>query len=138
MSTTLCPVGKQQNAKDRPIMQKRSLIAVSLLMFVLLTVFGCASAPFMGGRLPPILSLEELARPYEKLGRIQITREVYITDLTLSANIRAWGLNALRLEAGKMNADAVILPEVTGYTSTISTMLPTTEYRATGVAIKFK
>lgn len=85
----------------------------------------------------PILSQDELIRPYIKLGRIQITREVYGTDYSISPDITAWGLSAVRLEALKLGADAVMLPEVTGRTTT-SGIIPLTEYRATGFAIKFK
>lgn len=85
----------------------------------------------------PILSQDELIRPYTKLGRIQVTREVFVTDYLMSSDIKAWGLAALRHEAEKMGADAVMLPEVTGHTTT-SGIIPSTEYRATGFAIKFK
>jgi len=85
----------------------------------------------------PILSQDELIRPYIKLGRIQITREVYGTDYSVSPDITAWGLSAVRMEALKLGADAVMLPEVTGRTTT-SGIIPLTEYRATGFAIKFK
>lgn len=85
----------------------------------------------------PILSQDELVRPYVKLGRIQVTREVYGSDYSLSSDIKAWGFNAIRQEAEKLGADAVTLAEVTGHTTT-SGIIPSTEYRATGFAIKFK
>ena len=85
----------------------------------------------------PILSQDELIRPYIKLGRIQVTRETYGTDYSLSPDIKAWGLAAVRQEAEKMGADAIMLPEVTGHTTT-NGIIPSTEYRATGFAIKFK
>ncbi len=87
---------------------------------------------------PPILAQDELLRPYTKLGRIQITREIYgILDYKLNPDILEWGYAAIRAEAAKMDADAVILPEVTGTTTTYL-VVPSTEYRATGIAIKFK
>ena len=122
-------------------MQKRIMSTAFSLLFLALLTCSCSMFNFSGSRLPPILSQDELARPYEKLGRIQITREVYMADITLSGDMRTWGYNALRHEAGKMNADAVILPEVTGHTgppSALPSILPITEYRATGVAIRFK
>lgn len=85
----------------------------------------------------PILSQDELTRPYTKLGRIRITREVFGADYSLSPDIMAWGFSAVREEAGKMGADAIILPEVSGGT-TLYGVMPSTEYRATGFAIKFK
>jgi hypothetical protein len=85
----------------------------------------------------PILSQDELIRPYTKLGRIQVTRETFLTDYLLSPDIKAWGLAAVRQEAEKMGADAIMLPEVTGRTTTYG-IFPSTEYHATATAIKFK
>lgn len=85
----------------------------------------------------PVLSQDELIRPYTKLGRIQITREVYGSDFTLTPDITAWGLAAMQQEAEKMGADAIMLPEVTGRSANYG-IFPSTEYVATGFAIKFK
>ncbi|HXE96954.1 MAG TPA: hypothetical protein VN642_11140 [Dongiaceae bacterium] len=85
----------------------------------------------------PILSQDELIRPYIKLGRIQVTREVFGTDYSMSPDIKAWGLAVVRQEAEKMGADAIMLPEVTGRSTTYG-IIPSTEYLATGFAIKFK
>jgi len=85
----------------------------------------------------PVLAQDELIRPYIKLGRIQVTREVFGSDYSLTPDIKAWGLAALQQEAEKMGADAVMLPEVTGRSSS-NGIVPTTEYRATAFAIKFK
>lgn len=85
----------------------------------------------------PILTQDELIRPYTKLGRIQITREVFGADYAVTPDITAWGIAAVRQEAEKMGADAIMLPEVTGRTTTYN-IFPSTEYRATGFAIKFK
>lgn len=108
------------------------------LMFMLV---GCAAvSPYVDQdnlNLPPILAQDEVIRPYVKLGRIQIIREVYISDGMFDPDIRAWGFSAIRREAAKMSADAVIFPEVTGG-RTMAVVLPSTEYRATGTAIKFK
>jgi len=102
---------------------------------------GCAAvSPYADqdiNNLPPILAQDEVIRPYTKLGRIQIVREVYISDGMLAPDIREWGFSAIRREAAKMGADAVIFPEVTGG-QTMAVVLPSTEYRATGTAIKFK
>lgn len=85
----------------------------------------------------PILRQDELIRPYTRLGRIQITREVFGTDYSIFPDVTAWGLSAVRHEAAKMGADAVILADVTGRTTTHG-LIPSTEYLATGFAIKFK
>ncbi|WP_223922806.1 hypothetical protein [Geobacter sp. AOG2] len=87
--------------------------------------------------LPPILAQDEVVRSYIKLGRIQITREVFTTDALISTDVYDWGTAALRREAAKMGADAIIFPEITG-AHTTSGVIPSTEFRATGMAIKFK
>ena len=111
-------------------------IIIILLPSTLLISCSTARHSYRNDDLP-ILSQDELIRPYVKVGRIQVTREVYGTDYSMTPDIRAWGFNALRQEAEKMGADAVMLPEVSGHTTT-SGIIPSTEYRATGVAIKFK
>jgi len=114
----------------------------TILMMMLALFAGCCSVPVSSDELPPVLSQEELIRPYDKLGRIQVTREVYLFNQSPSnAEAYAWGYQVIREEAAKMQADAVILLEVNGLSATpgmLPTVMPSTEYRATGVAIKFK
>lgn len=112
-------------------------LAILLAYCSLFLVSGCSTARTARNEAPPILTQDELIRPYVKMGRIKITREVYGTDYSLSPDIKAWGIAAVRHEAEKMGADAVILPEVTGRTITTG-LIPATEYHATGFAIKFK
>ncbi len=115
-------------------------ITASLVLIIMaaLTIGGCSILrPIAGGDFPPMLSQDELNRPYTKLGRIQVTRETYGSDYSMTPDIREWGINAVRREAEKMGADAVTLFEVDGRTTTYG-VLPSTEYRATGIAIKFK
>jgi len=112
-----------------------------LSLFVLLAIFiltGCVALNlYRQGDYPPFLSQDELIRPYVRLGRIQVTREAYGSDPVLMPDIKAWGMEAIRQEAEKMGADAIIQQEVTGRTISYG-LLPSTEYRASGVAIKFK
>lgn len=118
--------------------QRNTMACLALVFLVALCIGGCnAFRPVADGDLPPLLSQDELIRPYIKLGRIQVTRETYGSDYSMTPDIKEWGSNAVRLEAGKMGADAVMLLEVDGRT-TIYGVLPSTEYRATGTAIKFK
>lgn len=112
------------------------LLIVSLIFSTLLCSCGTNRQASSNETLP-ILSQDELIRPYTKLGRIQVTREIFLADYMLSPDIKAWGLSAVRQEAEKMGADAIMLPEVTGRTTTYG-IIPSTEYRATGYAIKFK
>lgn len=116
----------------------RTIPALAGLLLLVLLTGGCSlfgSAKPL--EAPPILVEEELIRPYDKLGRIQVTREVYGSDYMAESDIQEWGFAAIRAEAAKMGADAVILPEVSGRTATFM-VLPATEYRASGVAIRFR
>ena len=110
-------------------------------LLMVLALGGCAALPITGtnGNLPPVMSMDELKQPYSKIGRIQVTRKVYFTDYAMPPQLQEWATSALREEAGKLNADAVILPEVTSRQIDIVVFpsFPATEYRATGVAIKF-
>ena len=116
------------------IIGKFSLFA--LLAASVLT--GCVALNmYRQGDYPPFLSQDELIRPYVRLGRIQVTREAYGSDPVLMPDIKTWGMEAVRQEAEKMGADAIIQQEVTGRTISFG-LLPSTEYRASGVAIKFK
>jgi hypothetical protein len=124
-------------------MLRQSKICLLLLGISLhLLLSGCSAIPISTelGDPPPILSQDELLRPYVILGRITIVREVYFTDYAIEPNLQQWGMQALRTEADKMDADAVILPEITSRAITIVMFpaFPASEYRASGVAIKFK
>ncbi|MDD5107864.1 MAG: hypothetical protein PHC49_19890 [Desulfuromonadaceae bacterium] len=117
---------------------------VLLLVSILFTLSGCAAVPVLNNtstaNLPPVMALEELRQqPYHKVGRILVTRKVYAADYAVAPTLQEWGLDALRLEAYKMDADAVILPEISSKESNIFIfpVFPATEYRAAGVAIKF-
>jgi len=118
--------------------QRNSLVCLVLIIMTALTAAGCSALkPAYVGEMPPLLSQDEVIRPYIKLGRVQVTRETYGSDYTMTPDIKEWGSNAVRMEAGKMGADAVMFLEITGGT-TVYGILPSTEYRASGVAIKFK
>lgn len=139
MQTNRCPEGNFPIRKGRAMPVPRYTIILASLLLALIGS-SCSLLPtrVTGQNLPPILTQDELIRPYVKLGKIQITREVYgIIDPEIKPDISEWGYTAVRTEAEKMGADAVILPEVSGATATYL-VIPTTEYRASGVTIKFK
>jgi hypothetical protein len=121
-------------------MIKSDNLSILLMFFLLSTLFISSCGITRRGSHEdtiPVLSQDELIRPYTKLGRIQVTRETFGADYLLTPDIKAWGLTAVRQEAEKMGADAITLPEVTVH-STTNGIIPSTEYRATGFAIKFK
>ncbi len=115
------------------------MVLLLLCLPVLLQIGGCATPLFNTptGEGIPLLSQDEILRPYAKLGKIQVTRESFGPDYSLTPDIKAWGFAAIRQEAEKLGADAVIYPEISGHTTT-SGLFPSTEYRATGIAIKFR
>lgn len=117
----------------------RQIHRILPLFLLTLALAGCATTKENNsGEFPPILTQDKLTRPYVQLGKIQITRDVYGPfDYEITPDIREWGLEALRREAAKMGADAVTYPEITGNSFTFI-FIPSTEYRATGEAIKFK
>lgn len=112
------------------------LLVFILLLSVLLS--SCSSTKqTLHNEGVPILTQDELVRPYTKIGRIQVTRETFLSDYLMTSDVKAWGLAAVRREAEKMGADAVMFPEIT-VRSTTNGIIPSTEYCATGFAIKFK
>jgi hypothetical protein len=107
-----------------------------LLLCALSLAFGCASPPVHSEHLPPLLTQDELLRPYDKVAAIQVQRERYGFSEDLDPQDYSWAYHALRQEAARIGSDAVILPEVTVHMQTF-TFWPTSEMTAKGIAIKF-
>jgi hypothetical protein len=108
-----------------------------LLISSFLFSSACATTAQRTGELPPILTQDELLRPYDKLGVIVVERERYGSPADLNRADYSWGYQVLREEAAKMGADAVIYPEVKAELQTYI-LFPTSEMKAKGVAIKFR
>ena len=115
---------------------KRAFVTLLLLTAVLLGA-GCALMGNPRGELPPILGQDELLRPYQKTGVIVVRRERYGFPQDLSPADYNWGYQALREEAAKIGADAVIFPEVNAELQNYL-LFPTSEMKAKGIAIKFR
>jgi len=118
----------------------RFISTVTLLTLFFLT--ACSTIPQTmndATNLPPILAQDEVLKPFVKIGKIEITREVYVTDYSLEPNLQEWAHTSLRLEASKLHADALIFPEVTSRQLNILffAAFPATEYKASAIAIKF-
>ena len=113
------------------------LVLFCTLFCAILFSNGCATTGQRAPELPPILTQDELLRPYQKLGVIAVQRERYGSPDDLSAADVNWGHQALREEAAKMGADAVIFPEVTTDRQTYI-FFPSSEIKAKGTAIKFR
>ena len=114
----------------------RVLPALALLLAVVITG-GCATAKSARLLLPPVLSQDELLRPYQKLAVVEVHRERYGAVQDISPEDYGWAHQALGEEAARMGADAVIFPEVRVELNTYI-FFPTSEITARGVAIKFR
>jgi hypothetical protein len=115
---------------------RRTGIAL-VLFFAIFIVNGCATTPKPAGEPPPILTQDELLRPFQKIGVIEVHRERYGSREDLSPADYSWGYQALREEAAKIGADAVVFPEVSAELQTYI-FYPTSEMKAKGIAIKFR
>jgi hypothetical protein len=124
-----------------------SRVKKMLAVACLLLVTSCAYLHPNTAVLPPILFQDEVLRPYITIGTIEVRRGIFGTvDLPspLPTYLQpqdtnfAWAMTSLREEAAKMQADAVIFPEVSGSTDTFFFFVPHTEFIARGTAIRFR
>jgi hypothetical protein len=112
--------------------------ALPLVLFgAVLLSNGCAMLKFHSAELPPILTQDELLRPYQKLGVIEVQRERYGFPQDLTKADYDWGYQSLREEGARIGADAVIFPEVKSELESYI-VFPSSEMRAKGIAIKFR
>lgn len=113
-----------------------SLLYPACLLFAALLLGGCAASR-SSLELPPLLAQDEVVRPYAKLAVVQVTRERFGTSSELRSEDYGWAYEALREEAAKIGADAVILPEVNLEASSYL-LFPSAQLNARGVAIRFR
>ncbi|WP_235840322.1 hypothetical protein [Citrifermentans pelophilum] len=109
------------------------------VLLLLCAVFfgGCTSTRLNVVNAPPVLTQDELLRPYYKVGNIQVRRSRYGSQADMTPADYSWAYDALRAEAQKIGADAVILPEVSVERNTYI-FYPVSEMTAKGVAVKFR
>jgi hypothetical protein len=115
---------------------KRAFLALLLVCAVLFAA-GCATTATHKQELPPLLAQDELLRPYQKVGTIEVRRERYGSPLDITPDDYNWAYQALREEAARIGADAVILPEVNVEEESYL-FFPISEMKAKGIAIKFR
>jgi hypothetical protein len=115
---------------------KRAVPAL-LLVCALFLACGCATTQTRKGELPPVLAQDELLRPYQKVASIEVRRARYGSPSDLTPDDYGWAYQALREEAARIGADAVILPEVKIDLQRYI-VFPTSEMIAKGIAIKFR
>lgn len=112
------------------------LAACSAIVFVAL-LSGCATTNSGGRELPPLLTQDELLRPYVKLAVVEVNREQFGDVYELKTEDYNWAYQALREEAAKIGADAVILPEIK-VEATSYILFPSSIVNGRGIAIKFR
>jgi hypothetical protein len=115
----------------------RRTLLMLLLAGAVFSTCSCSMMQTRRGELPPLLGQDELLRPYHSVGAIEVTRERYGDPTDLTPADYSWAYQALREEAAKIGADAVILPEVR-VERDIYIVVPVSEMKAKGVAIKFQ
>jgi hypothetical protein len=115
---------------------KSALLALLLICTLILTC-SCATVPPPPQELPPLLTQDELLRPYQKVATIEVNRERYGFSSDLTPVDYDWAYRALRQEAARIGADAVITPEVRVELRS-HLWFPISEMRAKGIAIKFR
>jgi len=98
---------------------------------------GCAVTKHVPQALPPIMSQDELQRPYVKLGALEYSRSRIGSVEGLTTQDYEWAYGELREGARRLGADAVILPEVRLEQSTYL-IFPSGEIKAKGIAIQFR
>lgn len=112
-------------------------VAPLALAGALFLTSGCSTMKSYTGDLPPVLAQDELLRPYQKVADLEVKRERIGLPSDISPEDYAWGYDALRTEAARIGADAVILPELTVAVEQYI-IIPSSEIKARGVAIKFR
>ena len=116
---------------------RKRVLSPLLLACAVCLVCSCASVSVNKESLPPILTQEELLRPYDKVAEIVVHRNRFGLPADLTSSDYSWAYQTLREEAAKLGADAVILPELKMETQTYD-LFPTNSMRAKGLAIRFR
>ena len=126
------PATASNHAPTRPGRLVR-LMAASALLTAACATLSPAPDP---NRLPPILTQDEIIRPYTKLGTVEVSLERlgHIDDIRNEAD--EWAFDALGAEGAKMGADAIILPEIRAEKGKYL-LFPSTSIKAKGIAIRF-
>jgi hypothetical protein len=117
--------------------KSKPLLLALLLICTLVFTCSCATTPPPSRELPPLLTQDELLRPYQKVASIEVKRERYGSPSDLTPVDYDWAYQALRQEAARIGADAVITPEVRVELRS-HLWFPISEMKARGIAIKFR
>ena len=110
-------------------------VAMSCALFVA----GCATTTTtkQPEQLPPLLAQDELLRPYSKMATLEVRRARWGHYEDVTPADYSWAYEALRREAARIGADAVIIPEVRVESESYLSY-PISEMTAKGIGIKFQ
>lgn len=125
------------SARNLPSLLRAGCLAACAAIVFLALLSGCATMKSGDRELPPLLAQDELLRPYVKLAVVEVNREQFGDMYELKTEDYAWVYQALREEAAKIDADAVILPEVK-VEATSYILFPSSDVHGRGIAIKFR
>lgn len=111
-----------------------------LALLSLLALTACMRIETLDKRVtpadPPIMSIESVQKPYVKVATIQTARRVLGSINELDADDLEWGYRALRKEACRVGADAVLFPEISTDFRSFS-LIPYTVIKAKAIAVRF-
>ncbi|GAB7027592.1 YbjQ family protein [Geotalea toluenoxydans] len=129
-----CGQGRRLGDASRQWWVARRYLACVLLL--VLFISGCAIFKAEMD-LPPLLAQDEVVRPFTKLAVVQVSRQRFGTSYDLKTEDYGWAYEALREEAAKIGADAVIFSEVKLEASSYL-LFPMATVDARGTAIRFR
>lgn len=130
-------MGVLRNLNQSAVRGVSHQIRIFLLLLACSFLVSCVSISGQVRSLPPILTQEQLVRPFVKVGMVEVSRDRFGSVEGLSPADYDWAYQALREEAQKVGADAVILPEVRINTASYI-LFPSSEIIAKAIAIKFR
>ena len=116
---------------------RRGCLALCFATLLAALLSGCAGMHAGEKDLPPLLAQDELLRPYDKVAVVAVSRERFGAVYEPDSGDYDWAYCALRKEAAKIGADAVILPEVK-VESTSWMFFPASNVTGRATAIKFR
>jgi|GEM_PF-757549 len=128
---------KHRRGRVSPVRHLLVVIVWSVVAVATAGLSGCAVTKHAPHSLPPIMTQDELQRPYVKLGALEYSRSRIGSVEGLTTQDYEWAYGELREGARRLGADAVILPEVRLEQSTYL-IFPSGEIKAKGIAIQFR
>lgn len=112
-------------------------LVVLSLAFISISV-GCAPVRRASIKpLPPVLTQDEIRKPYVKMGVVECSKDTFGSIEGLTPADYDWAYGELREAAGRIGADALITPELRIEQDTFL-FFPSSTIKAKGTAIRFR